>query len=253
MPLLLFVSLVALLCCPPATAAGGAGGVGGAWVAPLAGPLTVRRPFDPPATTWGAGHRGVDLAAFAGAAVRAAGAGVVTFAGPLAGRGVVVVRHGALRTTYEPVSPLVEVGRVVTRGDPVARLDPGHPGPARSGEALLHWGLLRGDTYLDPLTLLPRGPSRLVPLPPGAPPGPPPGPPAAGAMQVRHDDGPPAPPPPASPPSPRRGAPATAGLLAVTAAAVAAGAAGAAPYRGGGGRRPRGGSIVRRRGPPEGG
>ena len=33
--------------------------------------------------------------------------GTVTFAGRLAGRGVVVVDHGGLRTTYEPVSASV--------------------------------------------------------------------------------------------------------------------------------------------------
>jgi hypothetical protein len=29
--------------------------------------------------------------------------------------------------------------------------------------ACLHWGLVRGETYLDPLTLVGRGPVRLVP------------------------------------------------------------------------------------------
>jgi murein DD-endopeptidase MepM/ murein hydrolase activator NlpD len=136
------------------------------WVAPLDGPLVVRRAFDPPSVRWGAGHRGVDLATLDGAPVRAAGAGTVTYAGVLAGRGVVVVTHGALRTTYEPVTALAGVGDVVGAGDVVALLDAGHAGPAAPGEALLHWGLLRGETYLDPLSLLPRGPSRLVPVSP---------------------------------------------------------------------------------------
>src|SRR3954449_10514353 len=61
--------------------------------------------FDPPTTPWGAGHRGVDLLGQPGQTVRAALAGTVTFAGTLAGRGVVVVSHGATRTTYEPVAP----------------------------------------------------------------------------------------------------------------------------------------------------
>jgi murein DD-endopeptidase MepM/ murein hydrolase activator NlpD len=135
------------------------------WVAPLTGPLVVRRRFEAPRTTWGAGHRGVDLAAPAGAVVRSAGAGRVTFAEVLAGRGVVVVRHGALRTTYEPVVPLLPVGAVVEAGTPVARLGPGHAG-ARAPDAVLHWGLLRGSAYLDPLLLLGRGPSRLVPVRP---------------------------------------------------------------------------------------
>jgi murein DD-endopeptidase MepM/ murein hydrolase activator NlpD len=118
--------------------------------------------FDPPADPWGAGHRGVDLAGRAGQRVRAALAGRVTFAGRLAGRGVVTVAHGETRTTYEPVSPLVPVGARVEAGQPIGRLELplGHCFPA----ACLHWGWLRGDTYLDPLRLVGAGPVRLLPL-----------------------------------------------------------------------------------------
>ena len=42
---------------------------------------------------------------------RSALAGRVSFAGRIAGRGVVVVGHGATRTTYEPVAAEVSVGR----------------------------------------------------------------------------------------------------------------------------------------------
>ena len=138
-----------------------------AWIWPLAGPPEVVRGFDPPVTAYGVGHRGVDLRGAAGALVRAAGAGRVTYAGLLAGRGVVVVVHGLLRTTYEPVTAQVRVGQEVVTGQVLGRLGLGHCAPA-----CLHWGLLRGSTYLDPLLLL--GPSRVrllaVPgadLPPG--------------------------------------------------------------------------------------
>ena len=50
--------------------------------------------FDPPETRWGAGHRGVDLLGHVGQPVHASLGGTVTFATPLAGRGVVVVDHG---------------------------------------------------------------------------------------------------------------------------------------------------------------
>jgi hypothetical protein len=139
------------------------------WVAPLDGPLDVVRPFEPPTTRWGPGHRGVDLGAFDGALVGAAGAGTVTYAGTLAGRGVVTVTHGALRTTYEPVDPLVDVGEAVSAGEAIALLESGHAG-SESPDAVLHWGLLRGETYLDPLLLLGRGPARLVPVPAAPPP-----------------------------------------------------------------------------------
>src|SRR4051812_14596394 len=69
------------------------------WIRPVSG--AVVRPFDPPQTRFGAGHLGADLAATPGTAVRAAGAGVVSFAGRVAGSLHVVVAHaGNLRTSY---------------------------------------------------------------------------------------------------------------------------------------------------------
>jgi len=133
---------------------------------PLAGLPTVDRGFDPPRTAWGAGHRGVDLRAPLDAPVLAAGAGRVAYAGLLAGRGVVVVVHaGGLRTTYEPVAATAHVDDVVARGDVLGTLAQGHAS-CRSGVTCLHWGLLRGDTYLDPLSLLGPGRLRLLPLRP---------------------------------------------------------------------------------------
>jgi murein DD-endopeptidase MepM/ murein hydrolase activator NlpD len=132
------------------------------YLAPLPGPLDVRRAFDPPDTEFGPGHLGVDLRATDGAIVRAAAAGVIDFAGPVAGRGVVVVTHpDGIRTEYEPVRPQVRVGTHVRAGDPIAVLrgrHPGCPGPC------LHWGARRGADYLDPLSLLrPLGPVVLLP------------------------------------------------------------------------------------------
>jgi murein DD-endopeptidase MepM/ murein hydrolase activator NlpD len=136
---------------PPVAAAASA-------VPPLPGPVV--RGFDPPDQPWLAGHRGVDLLGTVGAAVVAAMAGRVVYAGTLAGRGVVVVSHGALRTTYLPVSPAVAVGAQVGAGQVVGRLTGGHGCP---GGSCLHWGLKRGGTYLDPLSLLDAGPVRLLP------------------------------------------------------------------------------------------
>jgi murein DD-endopeptidase MepM/ murein hydrolase activator NlpD len=132
---------------------------------PLTGDAVVTRPFQPPATAWGAGHRGVDLAGQVGEPVVSAGPGRVTYAGLLAGRGVVTVTHdGGLRTTYEPVTAEVVVGQQVTTGTVIGFLrDEGHAS-CRPGTACLHWGLLRGDTYLDPLALITQGRLRLLPL-----------------------------------------------------------------------------------------
>jgi murein DD-endopeptidase MepM/ murein hydrolase activator NlpD len=136
----------------PASAAG-AGGTEGlpspsGW--PLAGEVRVLRAFAPPAQRWQAGHRGVDLAAAVGDPVLAAAGGTVTFAGRLAGRGVVVVSHGALRTTYEPVQAAVAVGQRVIAG---AALGTVQRGSHCTGRSCLHWGLREGDRYLDPMTL----------------------------------------------------------------------------------------------------
>jgi len=132
----------------------------GRW--PLQPQPDVVTPFDPPADPWGAGHRGVDLAGHPGQVVGAALPGTVAFAGSIAGKPVVTVTHGARRTTYEPVVATVSRGDVVAAGDPIGRLAVlhGHCLPA----ACLHWGLLRGDTYLDPLLLVGGGPVRLLPL-----------------------------------------------------------------------------------------
>lgn len=134
------------------------------WTAPLGEPPVVTRAFDPPPERFAAGHRGVDLGGTPGAAVLAAGDGVVVFAGMLAGRFVVSIAHSSgLRTTYEPVDPVVQAGRSVTRGTVIGRLQAGHAGcPV---QACLHWGLRRGEVYLDPLLLLRPPQVRLLPWP----------------------------------------------------------------------------------------
>jgi murein DD-endopeptidase MepM/ murein hydrolase activator NlpD len=140
----------------------------GVW--PLQPRPAVVRGFDPPDERWGSGHRGVDLAGSVGETVYAALAGRVVYAAPLAGRGVVVLDHGATRTTYEPVVALVRVGDTVARGQPIGRLE--LAGSHCFPQDCLHWGYKRGATYLDPLLLVGAGAVRLLPLaglPPEAP------------------------------------------------------------------------------------
>lgn len=144
-------------------ASGPPGGAAPTWTAPV-DPAVVVAPFDPPERRWLPGHRGVDLAAGAGQEVRAAGSGTVTWAGPLAGRGVVVVAHeGGLRTTYEPVDAVVVEGEHVEAGEVIGTVGDGdvHCG---QDPRCLHWGLRRGEDYLDPWRLL--HPGRPVLLPP---------------------------------------------------------------------------------------
>jgi murein DD-endopeptidase MepM/ murein hydrolase activator NlpD len=134
------------------------------WTPPLGWPLMVLRAFEAPAGPYGPGHRGVDLRARPGDAVRAPAPGVVAFAGPVGGRGVLVIDHGSLRTTLEPVRTLVAAGTPVRAGEIVATLvDAPGPDPACAANCL-YWGERRGDDYIDPLTLLPDAPPRLLPV-----------------------------------------------------------------------------------------
>ncbi|GAA3005879.1 M23 family metallopeptidase [Actinokineospora diospyrosa] len=134
-----------------------------AYASPLLPARPVARPFLAPAHPYGPGHRGVDLPGAVGEPVHAAADGVVAFAGVVVDRGVVSVRHaGDLRTTYEPVTPVVTVGAAVHRGDQIGLLTAGHPGCAEA-PACLHWGLRRGKEYLDPLIALHRPRVRLLP------------------------------------------------------------------------------------------
>lgn len=116
--------------------------------------------FDPPAVAWASGHRGVDVAADAGTTVVAPADGIVSFAGLVAGRPVLVVTHGDTRTTLEPVVATVAVGTRVAAGQQVGVLEAGH---ACAAASCLHWGLRRGEEYLDPLGLLVAHEVRLLP------------------------------------------------------------------------------------------
>lgn len=160
--LVLVVALSAVPALAPVPALGSPGDADPVGVWPLRPSPEVVAGFDPPLDPWGSGHRGVDLLGVAGQPVLAALPGRVTFAGTLAGRGVVVVSHGDTRTTYEPVSADVVVGESVAAGGRLGQLElfGSHCFP----RACLHWGWLRGEVYLDPLDLVGGGPIRLLPL-----------------------------------------------------------------------------------------
>jgi murein DD-endopeptidase MepM/ murein hydrolase activator NlpD len=158
LPLLLLPVLLTLMAAP-SSAGNGLAGPGWRWPVP---PRGVVQGFAPPPQPWLAGQRGVDLAAPAGSAVRAAGAGVVTFAGRVAGVWVIAIRHpDGLSTTYEPVRPSVHAGDAVAAGQVIGVLR--RFGGQCRPQACLHWGLRRGQVYLDPLLLLRGGVVRLLP------------------------------------------------------------------------------------------
>lgn len=128
-------------------------------------------------------HGGLDIAAGAGATVEACAPGEVTFSGLVpAGVGlrawaVTVQTTDGLRITYLPLERAS-----VKRGDSVAAADEigelSGSGDASSQATHLHLGVHRGETALDPRSLLgpAQGTSPSAPVPAPAPAGPPAGP-----------------------------------------------------------------------------
>ncbi|MEI5583075.1 MULTISPECIES: murein hydrolase activator EnvC family protein [unclassified Agromyces] len=135
---------------------------GGRWEWPIEPPVRVIAPFRAPPTPYAAGHRGIDLAAAPGTAVRAASDGVVAFAGPVAGRGVLSIDHGdGIVSAIEPVAASVPVGERVTAGQPVGATTAG----GHCGEVCAHFGVRVHGEYVSPLWFL-GGLPRAVLLPP---------------------------------------------------------------------------------------
>ncbi len=133
------------------------------WSWPLTPRPRVLAAFVPPRSTWGAGHRGIDLAARQGQSVLAVDRGVVSHVGVIAGRGTVSVTHpSGLRSTYEPVRAAVATGVVVAEGAVLGVVT----GRTHCGGSCLHLGALDGRAYVDPRTLLGGGPVVLLPLTP---------------------------------------------------------------------------------------
>ncbi len=149
---------------PPAPPANGApvrADAVAAW--PLSPRPEVVATFAPPVRPWERGHRGVDLLGQADQDVRATLPGKVSFAGQVAGRGVMVVDHGDRHTTYEPVTATARIGDAVQSGEVIGTLQYalGHCSP----RVCLHWGLIAVEDYQNPLDLVSPGPVRLLPLP----------------------------------------------------------------------------------------
>lgn len=161
--LALLLALATVVPPGPTPSAGAAPGAGtAALMQPPLSPPAVLTPFSAPATRYGPGHRGVDLAAIAGVEVRAPAAGTVVFAGRLVDRGVVSLQHDdGLRTSLEPVTASVTIGQRVLAGAVVGTVQVGHPRCAPT--VCLHWGIRLDGVYLDPMALLRPVRVRLLP------------------------------------------------------------------------------------------
>ncbi len=138
----------------PEPDASGAAPAYGTYAWPVRGPVI--RSFDPPATPYGSGHRGIDIATALGTPVGAASGGVVAFVGPVGGALYVSVDHpDGVRTTYSWLADIrVKRGAEVARGEVIGTSGAGHPGGDRPH---LHFGARVGQTYIDPMLLLERG------------------------------------------------------------------------------------------------
>ncbi len=101
--------------------------------------------FRPPAHRYGPGNRGLEYGTRPGQTVRAAANGTVSFAGDVAGRLVVSIRHpDGLRTTYSGLASVaVARGQAVDADTPIG-----------TASNRLHFGVRAGDAYLDPAALL---------------------------------------------------------------------------------------------------
>ncbi|MUN08484.1 peptidoglycan DD-metalloendopeptidase family protein [Agromyces luteolus] len=118
------------------------------WLWPVGPPVIVVAPFRAPPTPYSAGHRGIDLAAAAGSTVVAPAAGVVSFAGPVAGRGVLSIDHGdGVVSSIEPVEADLAAGAAVRAGEPVATVSTG--GHCDGG--CVHFGVRVHGEYVSPL------------------------------------------------------------------------------------------------------
>jgi murein DD-endopeptidase MepM/ murein hydrolase activator NlpD len=135
------------------------------WAWPVRGPVI--RPFDPPDSPYGAGHRGIDIAVPFGTTIVAPDPGTVSFAGRVGGELFVTIDHGGgLASTYSWLSAAtVRKGDAVARGQPIGTTGVGHPG---STVPHLHFGVKLAGAYVDPMEFLgPLGVEdfiRLVPL-----------------------------------------------------------------------------------------
>jgi murein DD-endopeptidase MepM/ murein hydrolase activator NlpD len=125
------------------------------WQPPVGGPVV--RPFQAPACTWCAGHRGLEYRPTPGTAVHAVADGTVVFAGPVVGVNYLVIRvaDGRRVTLGFLAQVLARPGQQVSAGQVVA---------LSSGRLFL--GVRVGNHHVDPAPLLgrPRGRLRLVPV-----------------------------------------------------------------------------------------
>ncbi len=136
---------------------------------PLSGTshLDVINDYEAPLTEYGAGHRGIDLAAPLGIEVIAPVSGEISFSGQVGYRESITIRFGAsFSASLEPVCSELPEGTLVSAGEVIGTLcEPEVSYQWHCEFTCLHFGTRTDLGYFSPLAL--QGvlsPSRLVPL-----------------------------------------------------------------------------------------
>jgi len=141
----LILSMVIVVFGAPAPAA-----EAGEWSPPVDGPVV--RGYEPPARPYGPRHLGIDFGVSPGTPVRAAGDGVVAFAGLVGRSRSVAVEHPVgRRTTYAYLrTVVVRPGAPVQRGDVLGFS--GGTGPGHRND-VVHFGYRLNGRPQDPAQL----------------------------------------------------------------------------------------------------
>jgi murein DD-endopeptidase MepM/ murein hydrolase activator NlpD len=123
----------------------------GTYAWPVQGPIF--RFFEPPATPFSTGHRGIDIAVSFGTPIQAPASGTVTFAGWVAGSMFMTLDHGdGVKTSYSWLSGFaVPRGSSVDAHQVIAYTGHGHPDVPTPH---LHFSVRVDGVYVDPLLLL---------------------------------------------------------------------------------------------------
>ncbi len=136
------------------------------WMPAIQG-AQIERVFSQPNSDWGAGHRGIDLVAKAGAELASPTDAHIKFAGQVFGRPVItLLTPDNLVLEFEPacLKPSSSVGDYLETGAVFAVFCPSEL-PTHCIEPCLHWGVRAGEGYISAQRFLYElRPSRVKPL-----------------------------------------------------------------------------------------
>ncbi|MFC0581514.1 M23 family metallopeptidase [Micrococcoides hystricis] len=137
----------------------------GSWLHPAGTAEPPVRGYDPPASRYGAGHRGVNMGSPAGQ-ILAPADGVVSFVGVVVNRKVLTLDHGAgYKSSFEPIDTDLQRGERVSAGAFIGTVGEFTDDGAHCSGSCFHWGVRLNGEYVNPLPLLGGfAPSVLLPV-----------------------------------------------------------------------------------------